>query len=170
MKCRAKFASLRLVTGSHCSHSCRLPRVTCGPVMGKYPLQCARLLWDDSRRSWMRMTVWAEGLHCFGLSRKETCSSQEHPHTVFSCRYAAARTAVGLPDSDVGGRLRRPQSVHLRAHQSASVPGDALQHDLLSQHDGPLWPGHRSRQYGGESPEHHMYQLVDICCSNMAQH
>lgn len=45
---------------------------------------------------------------------------------------------MGVRDSDVGQKLRVPQPVHLRAYQGASLHRDALQHDLLSQHDGAL--------------------------------
>lgn len=31
------------------------------------------------------------------------------------------------------------------------MPGDVLQHDLLSQHDGALRPGRRGRSHGGEN-------------------
>lgn len=43
-----------------------------------------------------------------------------------------------MSGSNVAGKLQWPQFIYLRAHQGASVPRDALQHDLLPQHDGPL--------------------------------
>lgn len=68
---------------------------------------------------------------------------------------------MGVPGSDVFRKLQCPQPVYLRAYQSASVLGDALQHDLLSQHDGALRPGYCSQSYGGESPQHYIHQFAD---------
>lgn len=58
-----------------------------------------------------------------------------------SSQDADARTSVDMPGSNVAGKLRCPQLIYLRAHQGASVPRVVLQHDLLPQYDGPLWPG-----------------------------
>lgn len=113
-----------------------------------------RLHWDDPRRSEMWIRVWAGRIQRLGrdiptLSQKETCSSwdkkkKEHANLPISCHNAAARTTVGVPGSGMDGRLQCPQSIYLRAHQSPSVLGDALQHDLLSQYDGALRPGYCS--------------------------
>lgn len=115
--------------------------------------------WDVPRGSEMWMTVWARGIQHLGqdsliLSQKETCSSWNKEKSIHSllvsCYNADARTTVGVPASDMGGKLQCSQPFYLWANQSASLLGDAVQHDLLSQHDGTLWSGYCSQPYGGE--------------------
>lgn len=77
---------------------------------------------------------------------KFTPEKKIHSNTLpISRRNADARTTVGVPGTVMGGRLQCSQPVYLWANQSASVPGDALQHDLLSQHDGALRSGYCSQ-------------------------
>lgn len=133
------------------SHLC--PQVTCRPKMGRLLplLQCPRQHWDDSGRSKVRMTLWAwigtkNNLHAEPNNKINLLESSQ---TVGN--HVCPATAGRLSASNVRGKLQRPQLVYLWAHPSAPVPGDVLQHDLLSQHDGALRPGHRGYSHGGEN-------------------
>lgn len=130
------------------------PQVPCRPKMGRLALlQCPRQPWDDGGRSqvWMTPQAWIgtkDNLH--GEPNKRTNFLQS-PQT--SGDHVCPATAGRLSAASVGGKLRRPQPVYLWAHPGAPVPGDVLQHDLLSQHDGPLRPGHRGCSHGGENSQ-----------------
>lgn len=131
-------------------HFC--PQVTCRPKMGRLPLlQCPRQHWDDSGGSKVRMRPWAwiEPKNNLSAEPNRTINPSQSSQTVGN--HVDAATAGRLSASHVGKKLQRPQLVYLWAHPGALVPGDVLQHDLLSQHDGPLWPGHRSCFHGGEN-------------------
>lgn len=89
---------------------------------------------------------WKETQISLYKHKKEPCTRP----LLLTHHNADARTTVGVPGTDVGGKLLCPQPVYVWAYQSASVLGDVLQHDLLPQHDGPLWSGYRIQPHAGE--------------------
>lgn len=110
---------------------------------GLPPLQCPQQHWHDNGRHKVWMTLqYLIGTQKIKINLMQTICN--HVDTVPTGR-------LSVPN--VGWKLRRSQLVYLWAHPSASLPGDVIQHDFLSQHDGPLWPGHRCSIHGGENSQ-----------------